>query len=152
MPGDDGQSDVGMPKAASSSTVAGRPLAQSTTSGPATHAEPFHRSTTAAMSPPGLTGRIRTAFPADIVIAERSSRNMECCEPSLHTIARWLAGGISLATPRAAAGIIGACTRFVVAIARLSRVEFPRRKRRKLLRRRRSAVRPVDSPIPLVRA
>jgi hypothetical protein len=65
-----------MPSAASSSAVAGRPLAQSTTSGPVTHAEPFQRSTTAAMSPPGVTGRMRTALPFDKVIADSSSRNM----------------------------------------------------------------------------
>jgi hypothetical protein len=44
--GGGGQSDVGMPSAASSCTVARRPLAHSTTSDPVTHAEPFHRSTT----------------------------------------------------------------------------------------------------------
>jgi hypothetical protein len=42
-----------MPSASSSSTVAGRPLAPSTTSAPMTHVESFHRSTTAfpALSP-----------------------------------------------------------------------------------------------------
>jgi len=67
---------MGMPRAASSSAVAGRPLAQATTSGPDTHAAPFQRSTTAAMSPPGLTGRSRTAYPPLSVIVESSSRNI----------------------------------------------------------------------------
>ena len=73
--GFEGQSDSGMPRAASSSAVAGRPFAQSTTSGPVTHAEPVQPSTTAAMSPPGPTGRIRTATPSDNVIVARSSLN-----------------------------------------------------------------------------
>jgi hypothetical protein len=66
----------GMPSATSSSVVAGRPLAQSTTSGPVTHAEPFHRSTTGTMSPPGVTGRMRTAYPFDNVITDNPSRNI----------------------------------------------------------------------------
>lgn len=75
--GGEGQSEVGMPSAASSSAVARRPLAQSITSGPVTHADPFHRSTTVVISPPGMTGRMRTACPcSESVIADRSSRNL----------------------------------------------------------------------------
>ncbi len=65
-----------MPSASSSPAVAGRPLAQSTTSGPVTHAEPFHRSTTVLVLAPAATGRMRTAHPPDNVIADSSSRNI----------------------------------------------------------------------------